>query len=137
MRIRAEAANHGLMVDCLRPAVRRRDADRFILRIAQIELLCQLVYNLVVQLRSVALLEHGKRRLLASDFGRKLPLREPRLSASRLHASAEFYAQVFHNADIMDFILSTRKWEDINIINNNINNVHKFVDIVDNINKCA
>lgn len=37
----------------------------------------------------------------------------------------------------MDFILSTRKWEDINIINNNINNVHKIVDIVDNINMCA
>ncbi len=37
----------------------------------------------------------------------------------------------------MDFILSTRKGSDINIINNNINSVHKFVDIVDNINMCA
>ena len=31
----------------------------------------------------------------------------------------------------MDFILSTIKWANINIINNNINSVHKIVDIVD------
>lgn len=31
----------------------------------------------------------------------------------------------------MDFILSTIKGSNINIINNNINNVHNDVDIVD------
>jgi hypothetical protein len=30
----------------------------------------------------------------------------------------------------MDFILSTIKGADINIINNNINNVHNVVDII-------
>jgi hypothetical protein len=97
----------------------------------KIELLRQLLDNLVVQLRSIALLEHRKRRLLAADIGRKLPLGQPRLAASQLDAFAELWIQVFQGGDIMDFILSTIKGSNINIINNNINNVHNAVDIVD------
>ena len=97
----------------------------------KIELLRQLLDNLVVQLRSIALLEHRKRRLLAADFGRKLPLSQPSLTASQLDVFAELWIQVFQSGDIMDFILSTIKGSNINIINNNINNVHNVVDIVD------
>jgi len=97
----------------------------------KIELLRQLLDNLVVQLRSIALLEHRKRRLLATDFGRKLPLSQPSLTASELYVFAELWIQVFQSGDIMDFILSTIKGSNINIINNNINNVHNAVDIVD------
>ena len=97
----------------------------------KIELLRKLLDNLVVQFRSIALLEHRKRRLLATDFGRKLPLGQPRLAASRFDAFAELWIQVFQGGDIMDFILSTIKGSNINIINNNINNVHNAVDIVD------
>ena len=97
----------------------------------KIELLRQLLDNLVVQLRSIALLEHRKRRLLAADFGRKLPLGQPCLAASELYAFTELWIQVFQGGDIMDFILSTIKGSNINIINNNINNVHNTVDIVD------
>ena len=96
----------------------------------KIELLRQLLDNFVVQFRPIALLEHRKRRLLAADFDRKLPLSQPCLTASRLYAFAELWIQVFQGSDIMDFILSTIKGADINIINNNINNVHNVVDIV-------
>ena len=96
----------------------------------KIELLRQLLDNFVVQFRPIALLEHRKRRLLAADFGRKLPLSQPCLAASRFYAFAELWIQVFQGSDIMDFILSTIKGADINIINNNINNVHNVVDIV-------
>ena len=97
----------------------------------KIELLRQLLDNFVVQFRPIALLEHRKRRLLAADFGRKLPLGQPCLAASELYAFTELWIQVFQGGDIMDFILSTIKGSNINIINNNINNVHNTVDIVD------
>ena len=97
----------------------------------KIELLRQLLNNLVIQLCTIALLEHRKRRLLATDFGRKLPLSQPRFAASELYAFAELWIQVFQGGDIMDFILSTIKGSNINIINININNVHNTVDIVD------
>jgi len=97
----------------------------------KIELLRQLLDNLVIQLCTIALLKHRKRRLLATDFGRKLSLGQSRLAASELYAFAELWIQVFQGGDIMDFILSTIKGSNINIINNNINNVHNVVDIVD------
>ena len=71
----------------------------------EIELLRNLVDDFIVQLSTVTLLEHGKSRLLAADFGRKLALSKPGLSPRRSHAFAELYTKVFHNADIMDFIL--------------------------------
>ena len=73
------------------------------------ELLRQLLDNFVVKLRPITLLEHRKRRLLTADFGRKLPLGQSRLAASRLYAFAELWIQVFQGGDIMDFILSTIK----------------------------
>ena len=42
---------------------------------------------------------------VAADFGRKLALSKPGFSPRRSHAFAELYTKVFHNADIMDFIL--------------------------------
>ena len=102
----------------------------------KIELLRQLLDNFVVQFRPIALLEHRKRRLLAADFGRKLPLSQPCLAASRLYVFAELWTKVFQSDDIMDFILSTIKRANINIINNNINNVHNVVDIVYQISIC-
>ena len=96
----------------------------------KVELLRQLLYDLVVELCPVALLEHRKRRLLAADFDRKLALSQTRLAASQLHFLAKLWTQVFHWADIMDFILSTFKGVNINIINKNINNVYNVVDIV-------
>jgi len=57
----------------------------------KIELFRQLLDNLVIELRSIALLEHRKRRLLAADFGRKLPLGQPCLTASELYAFAELW----------------------------------------------
>ena len=97
----------------------------------EIELLRQLLDNLVIELRSIALLEHRKCRLLAADFGRKLPLGQPYLATCQLYAFAELWIQIFQGGDIMDFILSTIKGSNINIINSNINNVHNCVDIVD------
>ena len=82
-------------------------------------------------IRSIALLEHRKCRLLAANLGRKLPLGHPRLAASQLNAFAEHWTKVFQGGDIMNFILSTIKGVNINIINNNINNVYNCVDIVD------
>ena len=104
---------------------------RILIAKAKIELLRQFLDNLVVELRSIALLEHRKRRLLAADFGRKLPLGQPRFAAGRLYAFTELWIQVFQGGDIMDFILSTIKGANINIINNNINNVYNVVDIID------
>ena len=97
----------------------------------KIELLRQFLDILVVQFRSIALLEHRKCRLLAANLGRKLPLGHPRLAASQLNAFAEHWTKVFQGGDIMNFILSTIKGVNINIINSNINNVYNCVDIVD------
>ena len=55
----------------------------------KIELLRQLLDYLVIEFRSIALLEHRKRRLLAADFIRKLTLGQPSLAASRLYVFAE------------------------------------------------
>ena len=74
-------------------------------RNSEIELLRYLSDDLVVQLCAIALLEHRKSRLLAADFGRKLALSKASFPSRRLYAFAELYAEVFHNADIMDFIL--------------------------------
>ena len=96
-----------------------------------IELLRKLLDYVVVELRPGSLLEHGKRRLLAADFGRKLALGQPRLAARQPNLFAELWIKVFHCGGIMDFILSTIKGSNINIINSNINNVHNIVNIVD------
>ena len=74
-------------------------------RYAQVELLRNLLNHLVAELRPVSLLEHRKRGLLASDFGRKLALAKARFLSRDLRLSTELWIQVFHNADIMDFIL--------------------------------
>jgi len=71
----------------------------------EVELLRYPPNHLVVELRPVTLLEHRKRGLLASDLGCKLSLRQTRRAASRPYAPAELWIQVFHNTDIMDFIL--------------------------------
>lgn len=52
--------------------------------------------NLVVQLRPVPLLEHGKRRLLAAYFGCKHALRKPRAAPRLLRFSADLWTEIYH-----------------------------------------
>ncbi len=85
----------------------RRIVSRVLLcrLVVQVEFLRKLVNDLVVKLGTIPLLKHRKRGLLATDLGSKLSLREPSLTSGGFHAFTEFYVQVFHNANIMDFIL--------------------------------
>ena len=100
VRVRTEPA-HGRRND------RHRTCDLILFRssYAQAELLRDLLNRLVAELRSVTLLEHRKRGLLASDFGRKFALAEARFLSRDLRLSTELWIQVFHSAYIMDFIL--------------------------------
>ena len=82
------------------------------------------------QLRARALFKHRKRRLLAANFCRNLPLGQPRLAASQLDVFAELWIQVFQGGDIMDFILSTFKGAFINIINIVINSYQQVYQLI-------
>ena len=80
---------HDLRTDrCLRLGLRLRKFD--------LELLAKLLDDLIVQLRAIALLEHGKSGLFATDFGCKHALGEPGITAGFLDLSADFWTQVDH-----------------------------------------
>lgn len=63
-----------------------------------LELRADLLDGLVIELRAISLLDHGNRRLLATDFGSKPALRQTRGNAGLSHLTANLWAQIYHGA---------------------------------------
>ena len=96
--------------------VRRRRLDDF-----NAELLRELFDDVIVKFRAATLLEHRNCRLLAADFRRKFALPNARRLARILYLPAKLWTQIFHNPNIMDFILSNDKGVLINKLYDIIN----------------
>ena len=93
------------------------------------EALGQLFHRLGAQLGGTALLEHGKSRLLAADFGGKDLLREARLAAGITELETDLWTKGLHWLCIMDFIFYKRKGAVINIVGDIVDKqVDKLVD---------
>ena len=93
------------------------------------EALGQLFHHFGAQLGGTALLEHGKSRLLAADFGGKDLLREARLAAGITELETDLWTKGLHWLCIMDFIFYKRKGAVINIVGDIVDKqVDKLVD---------